>query len=289
MPLPDRWLSSVVIRARGEMALFDCGEGTQISLKMLGWSFKDISAILISHYHADHVAGLVGMLLMMGNSFRDEEVKVFGPPGLRKVLRGLRTIAPVLPFPVRPQELQGGEVFEFAGLEGRCLMVDHAVPCLAYSALVRRGRKFNAGRAKALEIPLDLWKTLQEEQPVRWQGRWYQPDEVLEGPRPGIKLSYVTDTRPTPELPGFVRDSDLLICEGMYGAPEDHDKAAENQHLTFTEAAEIARLGKVKELWLTHFSPAVTEPELYGDVARAVFPNTVVARDRQCKTISFED
>jgi ribonuclease Z len=289
MPLPERWLSSVIIRAKGQSALFDCGEGTQISLKILGWSFKDISAILISHFHADHVAGLVGMLLMIGNSFRREEVTVFGPPGLIKVLQGLLVIAPYLPFPLRTQELHGGETFEVAGLEGHCLMVDHGVPCLAYSTVVKRGRKFDAEKAKALGLPVDLWKSLQEEQSVEWQGRSYQPDDVLAGPRRGIKLSYVTDTRPTPELPGFLHGSDLLICEGMYGSPEEHDKAVEKEHLTFTEAAEIARLAKVKELWLTHFSPAMPEPEVYGNVARDVFPNSIVAHDRQCRIINFED
>lgn len=289
MPLPDRWLSSVVLRAGGQTALLDCGEGTQISLKMLGWGFRDISAILISHFHADHVAGLVGMLLMIGNSDREEELTVYGPPGMRKVLRGLRTIAPVLPYPVHAQELAGGETFSFAGLQGTCLRADHAVPCLAYSAYAKRGRRFDAGKARALGIPVEFWKTLQEEQSVEWQGRRYEPSEVLGEPRRGIKVSYITDTRPTSQMPEFVRDSDLLICEGMYGSPDDRDKAVENKHLLFTEAAEIARAGNVKELWLTHFSPSLTDPAQYIDAATAVFPHTLLGRDRFCKVLRFED
>ncbi len=287
MPLPDRWLSSAVVRVSGQMALLDCGEGTQISLKMLGWGFKDISAVLISHFHADHVAGLVGLLLMIGNSYREEELTIYGPLGLQRVVDGLRTIAPELPFPVRCQELKGGETFHFAGIEGSCLMVDHAVSCLAYSVYVRRGRRFSAEKARALNIPVELWKTLQQEQPVEWQGRWYQPSDVLLEPRRGLKLCYITDTRPTLALPTFVRDSDLLICEGMYGDPADHEKAVENKHLTFAEAAQIARRGKARELWLTHFSPSLMEPENYLEVARSIFQNTVVGRDRMCKTLSF--
>lgn len=289
MPLPERWLSSVAFRVKGQMALFDCGEGTQISLKMLGWGFRDISAILISHFHADHVAGLVGMLLMIGNSDRREELTVYGPPGLGEVLRGLRTIAPELPFVVRHYELEGGESFQFAGVEGRCLMVDHTVPCLAYAVDVRRGRKFDVEKARRLGIPVDLWKPLQDGREVEWQGRRYRPCDVLGEPRRGVKLSYVTDTRPTPELPDFVRDSDLLICEGMYGSPDEYDKAVENKHLLFSEAAEIARLGGVKELWLTHFSPSLVEPEQYINVARAIFLETVAGHDRLCKSLRFRD
>ncbi len=287
MPLPDRWLSSVVFRVKGQMGLFDCGEGTQISLKMLGWGFKDISAILISHFHADHVAGLVGMLLMIGNSYRKEELTVYGPPGLERVLRGLRTIAPELPYPVRHHELHSGEVFRFGAIEGKCLMVDHGVPCLAYAVEVKRGRKFSVDKAEKLGIPVNLWKPLQDGQTVEWRGRYYHPADVLGEERRGIKLSYVTDTRPTAGLPGFVRDSDLLICEGMYGSSEEYDKAVENKHLLFSEAAEIARAGRVGELWLTHFSPSLTEPEQYLNVAKSIFLETVVGHDRLFKSLRF--
>lgn len=289
MPLPDRSLSSVLVRFGGSMLLLDCGEGTQISQKRLGWGFKEVAAIGISHFHADHVAGLPGMLLMVGNSGRREEMLIFGPKGLKRVVRGLRTIAPELPYPVRCLELAGGERFTAMGLEIACLAVDHAIPCLAYSLHVPRSRRFDPDRARALGLPVQLWKTLQQGRSVRWRGRTVRPDEVLAEERPGLKVVYVTDTRPTPALPDFVRGADLLICEGTYGDPADTPKAIERKHLTFAEAASLARDGQARQLWITHFSPAVTDPEQYLDEARRIFPGAALGHDRECRTLRFRD
>ncbi len=286
-PLPRRWLASLLVRFQGKLLLIDCGEGTQITLKQLGWGFKEISAILLTHLHADHVAGLPGMLLTIGNSGRRDPLLLYGPPDLWRVVGGVRAFAPQLPFPLEWQELVGGEKVELQGMEIRSLAVDHGVPCLAYSLYVPRAPRFDPQKASALGLPTPLWSRLQAGETVEWRGRRVLPEQVLGEERRGIKLSYVTDTRPTPELPAFVEGSDLLICEGMYGSPEDLPKAVGNQHMLFSEAAEIAREGRVRELWLTHYSPSLSDPEEWLGEATRLFPNTRAGYDRMTGTLRF--
>ena len=286
-PLPKRWLASLLVRFQGKLSLIDCGEGTQITLKQLGWGFKEISAILLTHLHADHVAGLPGMLLTIGNSGRRDALLLYGPPDLWRVVEGVRAIAPQLPFQLEWQEMVGGERMELEGMEVSSLAVDHGVPCLAYSLYVPRGRRFAPERASALGIPVHLWSRLQAGEPVEWGGRQVEPGEVLGEERRGIKLAYVTDTRPTPALPSFVEGADLLVCEGMYGSPEDLPKAVGNRHMLFSEAAEIARGGRVRELWLTHFSPSLSDTQEWLGEATQIFPNTRVGHDRMTGTLRF--
>ncbi|MCL4532348.1 MAG: MBL fold metallo-hydrolase, partial [Actinobacteria bacterium] len=155
-PLPKRWLASLLIRFQGRLLLIDCGEGTQITLKSAGWGFKDISTILITHLHADHVAGLPGMLLSMGNAGKRDWLLMYGPRELSRVMEGVRAIAPYLPFPVEWRELEGGEEIVLDGLEASTLPLEHGVPCLAYSVYVPRGRRFDPQKAEGLGIPVML-------------------------------------------------------------------------------------------------------------------------------------
>lgn len=293
MPLPNRWLSSVLVRYQGRLVLLDCGEGTQITQKMLGWGFKALDAICISHYHGDHVAGLPGMLLMVGNSGRTEPLTIFGPPGLERVVDGLRTVAPELPYEVQCVEPTVGRVFEVgpSASPGRlrlsALPLDHALPCLAYALEAPRARAFLPEQAESLGLPVQLWGRLQRGETVEWAGRRVEPEEVLGPSRPGIRLVFATDTRPTRDLPAFIDGADLFICEGTYGDPADLPKAIERKHLTFSEAAELARTGNARQLWITHFSPALEDPQRYVEQATAVFPNTVVGHDRMWATLRF--
>ncbi len=288
-PLPKRWLASLLVRFQGRLLLIDCGEGTQITLKSAGWGFKDISTILITHLHADHVAGLPGMLLSMGNAGKRDWLIMYGPREISRVMEGVRAIAPYLPFPVEWHELYGGEEMDLGGLEVSTLPLEHGVPCLSYSLYVPRARRFNPQRAAELGIPVQLWSRLQAGESLTWNGRAVEPEEVLGDERRGIKLSYVTDTRPVPDLPEFVAGSDLLICEGMYGSAEEMAKAEEKGHMVFSEAAEIARAGRVKEMWLTHYSPSLTDPEEWLGEATRVFPNTHAGYDRKTATLSFPE
>ncbi|HLH24769.1 MAG TPA: ribonuclease Z [Chloroflexota bacterium] len=289
MPLPGRWLSSVLVRHEGRLLLLDCGEGTQVPLRAAGWGLRAVDAIFITHFHGDHVGGLPGLLLTLGNAERSEPLTIFGPPGLAAVVAGLRVIAPRLPYEVVCRELCGGERFALGALQVACLAVEHSLPCLSYTLERPRGRPFEPERARALGLPLPLWGRLQRGETVTWEGRIVMPDAVLGAPRAGVKLAFVTDTRPTAALPGFVADARLLICEGMYGAADDLPKALENRHMLFAEAAAIARDGGVDALWLTHFSPSLTAPADYLPAARAIFPNTRLGATGLTTTLTFPD
>jgi ribonuclease Z len=288
-PLPRRWLASLLIRFQGRLLLIDCGEGTQITLKSAGWGFKDISTIFITHLHADHVAGLPGMLLAMANAGKRDWLVMYGPRELSRIVDGVRAFAPHLPFPLEWRELDGGEEMDLGGMQASTLPLEHGVPCLAYSFYVPRGRRFNPERAAELGIPVRLWSQLQAGERVEWNGRTVEPKEVLGEERRGIKLSYVTDTRPVPALPDFVDGSDLLVCEGMYGSTEEMEKAEEKGHMVFSEAARIARAGRVRALWLTHYSPSLVDPEAWLGEATQIFPNTRAGYDRMTATLSFPD
>ena len=290
LPLPDRWLSSLLIRCDGELILFDCGEGTQIPWRRFGWGFRRLAAICLSHTHADHVAGLPGLLHSLANAGREEPVTIYGPIGTAGVVAGLRTIAPFLPYEVRVTELASGARFPLpGGLQGSVLTGEHGLPCLAYRADLARARRFDPARAEALGVPLAHWRTLQRGEPVTWPGGAATPDEVLGPPRQGLAVAYVTDTRPVPALPAFLSGVDLLVCEGTYGDSADQPKAIERGHMTFREAASLARAAGAGALWLTHFSPALADPPAYLPEATAVFPATTIGYSGLTTTLSFID
>lgn len=301
MPLPDRRLTALLIRYNGRMILIDCGEGTQIPIKMAGWGFRAIDIILFTHFHGDHIAGLPGLLLTLGNSGRIEPLTLVGPQGLKKVVEGLTVISPELPYELRVIELEKGENTEALinndlvnngalknDLSIKSIWVEHAIPCLSYCVELKRQGKFDVERAKKLNIPVNYWSHLQRGETITLADRVVKPEMVLGAAREGIKICYCTDTRPIEGLVDFIRGSDLFVCEGMYGDENDAEKAKAKKHMTFSEAAMLAKQGKVKELWLTHYSPALTEPEKYLDTARGIFTNTVLGIDLLTKTIKFE-
>lgn len=290
LPLPSRWLSSVLLRADGDVTLFDCGEGTQIAWREAGWSFRRLGAICISHTHADHIAGLPGLLHAVANAGRTEPIDLFGPRGTARVVEGLRTIAPYLPYAVRVTELESGAAFPLpGGLDGRCVSGEHGLPVLAYRVDQPRRAAFLPERARALGVPMNLWRTLQGGEPVAWEGGEATPDQVLGPPRPGLALAYVTDTRPLDSIVELARDVDLLICEGTYGSDEDQPKAIRNAHMTFREAATLARDAGAKQLWITHFSPALDDPASFAGNASAIFPETTIGVDGLTTRLSFAE
>ncbi|WP_058486310.1 ribonuclease Z [Defluviitalea phaphyphila] len=289
MPLPNRWLTALLVRCNGRKILVDCGEGTQITLKMLGWGFKTIDTICFTHYHGDHVTGLGGLLLTIGNSGRTEPLTLIGPVGLKKVVEGLTVIAPDLPFELNYIELKEEETrLEIQkGLFVKTVPVEHTISCFAYVIELERKSKFNPEKAIKLGIPVTYWKKLQDGEAVEWNNKYYTPDMVLGNKRKGIKVSYCTDSRPTTGLVNSIKNSDLFICEGMYGDEEDKIQAYKNKHMTFSEAATLAKEAEVKELWLTHFSPALKEPDQFIKIATDIFPNTIIGKTLMMKSLTF--
>lgn len=290
MPLPNRWLTSLMARYNGSNILIDCGEGTQIALKELGWSPKPIDIMCFTHYHADHISGLPGMLLTMGNADRTEPLVMIGPKGLLKVVPALRMIAPELPFDISLIEIQDNfQRFDFGDLHIEAFRVNHNVICYGYNIVVDRLPKFDPERAKANGIPLKCWNPLQKGNTVTVDGVTYTPDMVLGDARKGLKVTYCTDSRPTDFIVENAREADVFVCEGMYGEPDKLEKAKEHKHMTFYEAATMAKDAGVKELWLTHYSPSLVRPDEFKKETRAIFHNTVISRDGETKDLMFED
>ncbi len=290
MPLPYRWLTSMMARYNGTGILIDCGEGTQIALKEKGWSPKPIDIICFTHYHADHISGLPGMLLTMGNAERTEPLLLIGPKGLTKIVNSLRVIAPELPFAINCLELTEAEqTVAFDGFRIEAYKVNHNVLCYGYNIIVERIGRFDVNRALQLNIPKNYWNRLQKGEIIETEDGTFTPEMVLGEPRKGLKVTYCTDTRPTESIVRAAAGADLFICEGMYGEPEKQQKAKEYKHMTFYEAAELAKKAAVKELWLTHYSPSLTRPEEYMRDVRKIFPAAVAARDGRSADLMFEE
>ena len=290
MPLPHRWLTSLMARYNGTSILIDCGEGTQIAMKEKGWSPKPIDIICFTHYHADHISGLPGMLLTMGNAERTEPLLLIGPKGLTKVVSALRVIAPELPFEIKCMELTEPEqAISFEGFRIEAYKVNHNTLCYGYNIIVERIGKFDVARAEKLKIPRNYWNRLQKGEIIESEEGTFTPDMVLGDPRKGIKVTYCTDTRPTESIVRAAAEADLFICEGMYGEPEKQQKAKDYKHMTFYEAARLAKQANVRELWLTHYSPSLINPEEYMGEVRKIFPNAIAAKDGRSVDLLFED
>lgn len=290
MPLPYRRLTSLMTRYNGSNLLIDCGEGTQVAIKEKGWSFKPIDVICFTHYHADHISGLPGLLLTMGNAERTEPLTMIGPKGLERVVNALRIIAPELPFSIEFIELTEPEQeIEIGGYRIHAFRVNHNILCYGYSLSIDRAGRFSVERAMEQEIPQKLWSRLQKGEIIQQDGKVYTPEMVLGPPRKGIKVTYCTDTRPVDAIAVAAEKSDLFICEGMYAEPEKLEKARQYKHMTFYEAAKLAKRAKVQELWLTHFSPSLVKAERYMDEVRSIFTNASLGKDGRSVELDFEE
>ena len=288
MPLPDRWLSSVLVRVRDEVMLLDCGEGTQIPWRRTGWGFKRLSLICLSHTHADHVAGLPGILHAVAIAGRERPLRIVGPVGTAAVVDGLRTIAPALPFDVEVDELDAGDHRPaIAGMSLRVIQGEHRVPVLLYRFDLPRGREFLPDRAIRLGVAREDWGDLTKGGTVTLDGRVVTYDDVHGPERTGISFGFATDTRPVAAAAPFFRSVDMLVCEGTYGDDADAENAVRNKHMTFREAATIAAEARVGSLVLTHFSPKMGSPGEWSDNAVAVFQPVELAQTGWARTLSF--
>lgn len=291
MPLPYRKLTALMARYNGNSILIDCGEGTQVAIKEKGWSFKPIDVICFTHYHADHISGLPGLLLTLGNAERTEPLVMIGPKGLERVVNALRVIAPELPFPIEFIELSSNfQVIERNGYTIEAFRVNHNVVCYGYNICIARAGKFDMEKAKKNQVPMKCWSTLQKkEEAVEIDGILYTRDMILGEPRKGIKLTYCTDTRPVQAIVDNAKEADLFICEGMYGEDGKESKAREYKHMTIYEAAKLGKEAEVKEMWLTHYSPSLTRIDEFLPKAKEIFPIIQGGKDGKSTVLEFEE
>ena len=291
MPLPNRWLSSLLVRYGSDLILVDCGEGTQIAQRIYGWGFKRISTICLSHWHADHVAGLPGVLFSIANAERIEPVHIYGPDQTTRIVRGLCEIVPQLPFELIVHELADGDQFDLLpGMQASVMAGDHRnTPQLAWRFDIPRQRRFDPVIAEQLAIPRNFWNQLQRGQSVALDDLEIEPDAVLGPERRGLALGFITDTRPLPEHAPFFQDVDLLVSEATYLDSSDHAKAIAFGHMTMDEAVAIARAAEARRLLLTHFSATIVEPLDYADAAKALMPAAEIGVSGWTTTLSFTD
>ena len=288
--MPYRKLTALMTRYNGSNLLIDCGEGTQVAIREKGWSVHDLDVICFTHYHADHISGLPGLLLTLGNADRTKPVHMIGPKGLERVVNALRTIAPELPFPIEYHEITEKEQdFEMNGYCIHAFRVNHNVTCYGYTLEIKRQGRFDVERARRQEIPQKFWSRLQKGEIIVDGDRVLTPEMVLGPQRKGIKLTYCTDTRPVPIIAECAKHADLFICEGMYAEKEKEAKARQYKHMTFYEAADLAKRAEVTEMWLTHYSPSLTRAESYMDEVHKIFPAASLGKDGRSVELEFEE
>ncbi len=281
LPLPERWLASMWLEYNGKACLIDCGEGTQIAINQHKLKLSHLDILLITHTHADHISGLPGLLLSLGNCGKTNTLKIYGHEGITNTIRHLLCICPVLPFGIEIHELPLNEKshFNWNDIVISSMPLDHSIDCLGYSFLLNRKPVFNPEKARALGIDVKYWKQLHSGESVIIDNKTITSDMVTDEKRAAIKVTYITDTRYFTELADFAADSDLLICEGMYGDDEYTEKMKEKGHMVFSQSAEIAKKSNSKALWLTHYSPALTNPKEYEDFIQSLFANATISSD----------
>ena len=293
MPMAGRHLSSLLVRFEGRMVLIDCGEGTQVSARQIGWGFKTIDAICITHFHADHVTGLPGLLLTIGHAERKEPLTIIGPIGVERIVRSLCVVAPELPFELKFVEIPNAGAQNISiphtSFTLHAHPAQHNCTCFAYRIDIARLGKFDHETAKAMGLPVQAWGKLQRGESVEHNGKTITPDAVMGKPRRGLSVSYCTDSRPPKGLPEFIHGSDLFVCEGQYGDPAKLPKAKAYKHMIFSEAAKLAKEGNVKKMWLTHFSPSLQNPKDYLHHAKKIFENSHIGRDKMEESLTFDD
>lgn len=280
-PLPDRALTGLWAEHSGNALLIDCGEGMQTALSKHRCKISRLDTLLITHLHADHIAGLPGLLLTVGNNSKQSPLNIYGPVGTAGTVEKLRCICPEVTYDIIVTELPDDKIsrFEQNGLQISAMPVRHTVSCLCYSLTENRPVIFDPVKARKLNIPQNLWNTLHYGGECTVDGRRFTADEVSSGTRPPLKITYITDTEYFPQLEEFAENSDLLICEGMYGSDEYLPKMQEKKHMVFSQAAHIATASHSERLWLTHYSPAMKTPEEYTEYVQGLFENTTVCTD----------
>lgn len=299
MPLPNRNLTSMLLRREGELFLFDCGEATQVSLRKLNLKWKKISVILISHTHADHITGLPGMLMLNAQVVREEPLVIIGPPKVREYVESSRRVLDMyIDYPIRIREITNPGtpqcVYETDEYSIHSFPLRHSKPCVGYSFKeFSRPGLFYPEKAMSLNIPRGpLWGRLQKGESIQLDdGRSISPSDVMGEERYGRKVSYVTDTSWIPSIATEVADSDLLLCEAMF-EEKLAGSASEKKHLTARQAGRIAaEAGGISRLGLFHFSPRYNGRELkiLRDECRQLFPSAFLCRDRMIIPLPYRE
>ncbi len=289
-PTVDRNVAGLAVQREGETILFDCGEGTQRQMMRYGVGFS-FTEVYFTHFHADHMLGITGLLRTMGLQDRTAPVTLYGPRGAQRILGAAMSLGIERNrFPVEVVEIQAGNRLRRDEYDIVVFETDHRPDTVGYALAehTRLGR-FHPERARELGVPEGpLWGRLHKGETVTLDdGRTVRPADLVGAPRRGRTVVYSGDTRPNLPLLEAARGADLLIHEATFGGDEA-ERAIETRHSTASEAARVALEAGVRRLVLTHISPRYTRdaPELLAE-ARAVFPETTIARDGMTVEVPF--
>lgn len=295
-PLPDRALASAAVTANGRVLLLDCGEGTQSAARRAGVSLVKIDVIALTHFHGDHTYGLPGLLQSMGMGGRTEPVTIIGPTGLEEAMQPFRMLCPFLPFELKLLEISTSPVpmQQFhAGWPANAVLQSfstaHRVPSQGYRFDLTRSGKFHPEKAKALGVPVTEWKKLQHGESVCVENAVIQPQQVMDEARRGISIAYTGDTAYCSEASNAASDVDVLICEATYAENDQQESAEEHGHMTFAQAAALARESGAHSLWLTHYSPMIDDPESFRNNASCIFDKVVCGYDGLKEPLCYSD
>ncbi len=292
VPTPERNPSAIVIRREADLFMFDCGEGAQQQMMRAKTGMK-ISAIFITHFHADHVLGIPGLIQTLSMQGRQEPLEIYGPKGVKRFLYHLLSLGYGGKFEVKAIELNPGDVVRRDGYVVKAFKTLHNVRSIGYvlEEDMRPG-KFNRERAIALGLkPGPLFSKLQHGESVFVDGREIRPEDVLGPPRPGRKIVYTGDTRPSESIVESAKNADILIHDGTM-SEEEKEQAIEYMHSTASEAAEIAKRANVRRLILTHISARYSDEngvQKLEEEAKKIFENVEIARDLMTLDVRYRD
>ena len=295
MPLPDRALSTAFAACGGHGLLFDCGEGTQAAARRAGVNLMRADTVCLTHYHGDHIFGLPGLLQTLGAQGRTRPLLLVGPKGLAGIWSAVRALTGPLPYAVRLQEADGPLALDAlsegwpAGAVLRPFATRHRVPSVGYRLELPRAGRFDPARARALGVPVQQWKLLQRGECVSAGDAVITPEQVLGAPRRGLRFVFSGDTAPCPGLEQAAQGADLLVCDATYALPEQEAQAKQWGHSTFGQSAALASRAGARRLWLTHYSPMITDPEEYLPLAQNIFPAAECGFDGKCITLQYEE
>ncbi len=290
MPTAQRAPAALLVRRGGDRLLFDCAEGTQRQLLRSNVGLVELREVFLTHFHADHVLGLPGMLKTFALRGRELPLELYGPRGLNDLFGSLKRVIGKLTYSVRLVELEPGDVLERDGFRLATFEVRHTNSSLGWSLIeATRPGRFDVEAADALGVPGGQERgELQQGRPVEVAGgRTVTPEDVLGPPRPGRKIAITGDTAPCDETVEAAWGADVLVTEATF-AEEERERAEETLHQTAAQAADLAQRAQVGLLVVTHLSNRYFAPEI-AEEARAIFPETVVPRDFDVVEIPFSE